>query len=410
MISPQNQARALGYLSAAPRVTTDPQAEASGPRSHVLGVIDAFQALGWEVHPFIVGDRMPKSVHSTQARDQISGGRLRTLGADFARLGMSAVNRRRAWQELGETVTVVYERFALLQALGPIFQRHGIPWILETSGPFFYEAKSERNSLVLTELARRKELAAYRNCDVLVCVSQSLKELILEHAAIEPDKIAVIPNGVDTDFFDPTAHSPIRLQPSGQMFTVGYVGSVIAWQSLDLLLQATAYLRHAEGLAIQLVIVGDGPARSKLVHLADDLKIGKSVTFAGLQPRATIPSYIAGFDIGYSGQNAMQIGRMYHSPLKLYEYLAMGKPVLASAYDDATAATQGGEFGQLFEPGDLDSLIDGLRRAYQQYETSKQRAHEIRCATIRHHSWRARIEQLLQIMEDQLHVTLPPNN
>nr|MDP9479668.1 hypothetical protein [Actinomycetota bacterium] len=52
----------LGYLSAAPRVSTRPDAEAGGPRSHVLGVIRAFESLGWSVNRFIVGDRMPKGV------------------------------------------------------------------------------------------------------------------------------------------------------------------------------------------------------------------------------------------------------------------------------------------------------------------------------------------------------------
>jgi len=96
----------------------------------------------------------------------------------------------------------MYERFAVLQALGWVFKRDGIPWILETSGLYSDEAKTERNSLVLTGVARRLEVFAYGRCDVLVCVSAALKELVVEKTGVDPEKILVVPNGVDAAFFD----------------------------------------------------------------------------------------------------------------------------------------------------------------------------------------------------------------
>lgn len=84
-----SQRRRLGYLSAAPRVATRADAEASGPRAHVLGVMDAFQTLGWEVHPFIVGDQMPRAVTHDSERT-LTTSTARTLVADIVRLGMGA--------------------------------------------------------------------------------------------------------------------------------------------------------------------------------------------------------------------------------------------------------------------------------------------------------------------------------
>lgn len=111
----------LGYLSGAPRVATSPDAETVGPRSHVLGVMKAFEALGWEVN------RVPRKWVTKGSERAVSGGLIRTLVADLTRLILSVVNARRAWQELGKQTDWVYERFASFQSLGWIFKRHGVP-------------------------------------------------------------------------------------------------------------------------------------------------------------------------------------------------------------------------------------------------------------------------------------------
>jgi glycosyltransferase involved in cell wall biosynthesis len=187
----------------------------------------------------------------------VSGGSFRTLVADLMRLALGPLNAWRAWRELGGRGGWVYERSAVLQAMGWIFKRDGGPWILETNAPLFYEAKVDRNSIVLSGLARWLELRAYRECDVLVCVSEALKEILVREAGLQPEKVVVVPNGVDTIFFDPNRYTPMRMFEG---FTIGFVGHLSAWQGLDLLLEALKDLR-AEGIDASLVVVGDGPMR-----------------------------------------------------------------------------------------------------------------------------------------------------
>ena len=389
----------LGYLSAAPRVSTRLDAEAGGPRSHVLGVIRAFEALGWKVERFIVGDRMPKGVAGGGSEKALSGSRARTLAADLARLALGAANAFRARRELSGKVDWVYERYAVLQALGWIFQRDGIPWILETSGLYSEEAKTERNSLVLTGVARKLEGFAYERCDVLVCVSQPLKELVVRKTGIREDKILVVPNGVDAAFFDPTLHEPRRLFEG---FTVGFVGSLLAWQGLDRLLHAVSALR-AEGLPICVAVVGDGPAREGWEGLAQKLGLSEeAVRFVGRAPLDEVPGYVAGFDVGFSGQQGMKIGAMYHSPLKLYEYLSMGKPIVATAYDDARNLVRDTGAGFLFKPGDTEDLKRALREAYRSRETFEEAGRRAREEVLRRHSWEARLKAMIPKVEEIL--------
>lgn len=391
--------RRLGYLSAAPRVSTRPDAEAGGPRSHVLGVVRAFEALGWRVERFIVGDRMPKGVAGGGSEKALSGSLVRTLAADLARLALGAFNALRARRELSGRVDWVYERYAVLQSLGWVFQKDGTPWVLETSGLYSDEAKTERKSLVLTGLARRLEVFAYRRCDVLVCVSQPLKELVVQKIGVPAEKILVVPNGVDAAFFDPALHEPRRLFDG---FTIGFVGSLLAWQGLDRLLHAVARLRE-EGLPVCVTVVGDGPAREVWEGLARELGLpGEAVRFVGRAPLDEVPGYIAGFDAGFSGQQGMKIGAMYHSPLKLYEYLSMGKPIIATRYDDARSLVQDTDAGFLFEPGDTEDLKRALREAYRSRETFEEAGRRAREEVVRRHSWQARLAAMIPKIEEIL--------
>jgi glycosyltransferase involved in cell wall biosynthesis len=385
--APRKNKLRIGYLSGAPRVSTRQDAESGGPRSHVRGVISAFRSLGYEVKPFIVGDQVPRQVARKSGR-AISATVAHALAADLGRLTFRLINARRAWRQLGGRVDWVYERFSACQALGMNFQRHGVPWILETNGPFYEEAKAERKSMVLTGLARRLELGAYRGCDVLVCVSPTLKDIVCAEAAIDNRKIVVVPNGVDSTVFDPQKHPAKRVFEG---FTIGFVGGLLAWQGLDLLLHALAELYEEKGLPIHLVIVGDGLMRKSWMKLADDLKLAARVIFVGRVNGDEVPSYIAGFDLGYSGQVQLQSGSMYHSPLKIYEYMAMEKPVLASAFDDAKRIIDEQETGFLFAPGNKEDLKRALVTAYQARGRVAVLGRAARSQIVARHSWAARV-------------------
>lgn len=389
------QTKKLGYLSGAPRVSTRANTEATGPRSHVLGVINAFKILGWEVFPYIVGDKVPeKIIHNSESK--LSRTKLNMFLADLVRLGLGILNAKKAWKEIGGNVDWVYERFASMQSLGLFFKKKGIPWILETNGPFFYEAKTERKSIFLDKLAKKIEISAYKNCGVLVCISQSLKEIVVRESGINPDKVLVIPNGVDTEVFDPNKYNGYRIFPD---FTIGFVGSLIAWQGLDYLIQAIADLRE-EGMIIHLTVVGDGPARNQWEKQVDTLNINDLVKFVGRVPATEVPNYIAGFDVCFSGQVNLKTEKMYHSPLKIYEYMSMSKPVIASDFNDARELIKGKGTGFLFNPGDLDNLKKVLREAYIKSNELPNMGKLSRENIIKNHSWVARMETMIPLVEN----------
>jgi glycosyltransferase involved in cell wall biosynthesis len=299
----------------------------------------------------------------------------------------------------------VYERGALLQAMGWVFQRRGVPWILETNSLQWKEAAEDRDSLVLQRTARRIEFASYRACDVLVPVSESLRDLLIDRG-IAPTKMVVVPNGVDTSFFDPSRHEPNRTFDDG--FVVGFVGALSEWQALPLLFRAVRTLRD-EGLDIRVRVVGDGHAREAWEEKARSLRLENYVDFVGYQPHEAVPSYIASFDVGYSGPVRLATGNMYMSPLKLYEYLAMKTPVVAAAYEDASRLLGDGA-GYLFEPESVQDLTRALREAYTDREEElRSRGEKGRALIESDHSWRARIRYLNDEVRRILNSSDPPD-
>ena len=374
----------LAYLSGAPRVTTRVGSDAAGPRAHVLGVIDGFERRGWTVDRYIVGDRMPDVV----ARDgeaMVSRNRAWTLVADLARVGLRYRHSRGAWRALGNRVDWVYERFALFQALGAPFAHRGIPWILETNALLTDEASRERNSVVLTRLAGRLERDAYHACTVLVAISEALADRLVADMGVPREKIAVVPNGVDVHRFDPSHVSARRSAPA---FTVLFVGSLTSWQGLDVLLHAASAVPDVE-----IAIAGDGPDRAALVALAQQLGVTSRVRFLGRVAPDDVPALVAGADVCYSGHSA------FRSPLKLYEYMAMGRPVISSSVPDAKSALVDGQSGFLFPPGDVERLTDALRQAYTARECLDVMGQRARREVVANHSWDARVAAICAHVE-----------
>jgi glycosyltransferase involved in cell wall biosynthesis len=381
----------IGYLSGAPRVSTRPEAEAAGPRSHVVGVIEGFKAQNWEVNPFIVGDRVPlKWIHSGSQKT-LQKNFLTRSAADIVRIGINLRNRRIAVRNLGSQMDWVYERLGAFQSLGRGFQRRGIPWILETNAPQFFEAQNDRDSVALGNLARKSEIEAYRRCDVLVAITDTLKEIIIQEAGIEERKIVVMPNGVNTNRFDPQRASPKRFFDYP---TIIFVGGVRTWQGLSLLITAISELQKVD-IQYGLIIVGDGPAMPQCKTLVEKHHLHDQVKFLGRVPWEEVPNYIASGDLGYSGRIRPKFGQIYFSPLKLYEYQAMGKPVIAAAQQDAKSVLIPEQTGFLFDPENLEDLIAALHRAYQVRSDWPKMGEQARKIILNKHSWENRIREFI---------------
>ncbi len=370
-------------LCGSPKVSFRAPLREPGAVTYLKGILEGLSDNGYRVQTFLFGDHLPLK----NRRIDVGKGAPPWWwgGVDLARLALRPALRRWVHHRFsGSLPELVYEQYAPFQALGEVFRRQGIPWILATHSLMFEEAR-EMGTLKLWKLERRYELAAYHACDWLVVISEHLKQQLVE-VGIPEEKILVMPNAISRTW----VRTPDRVhRPFAEGFVVGFVGSLYPWQGLDLLLEAVHELRLA-GHDLRVVVVGSGPVESSLKALAKRLGLQTAVHFHPPVPREELAAWIAGFDVGFSGHRDP-----FRSPLKIYEYLALGKPVVVTPTEDVERFFSRLPWVRTFMPGDREGLKEALYRFFQVRDHLSRQAETIRQHMRTHHVWGVRLRGLL---------------
>ncbi len=261
------------------------------------------------------------------------------------------------------TPDVLYERYNLFFHAGMwLKKRLGLPMLLEVNAPLV-EERAAHSNLALNGFAHRSERSIWRAADKVLAVTDVLAEHVIE-AGVSPEKIDVIHNGVSDDFLAPHCGQGIRLKYGlDDKLVLGFTGFMRSWHGVD---RAIRFLAQSDRKDLHLFLVGDGPAKDELQELATELGVMAQVTFAGTIGRDTLPDYIAAFDI------ALQPAVVsYASPLKLFEYMALGKPVVAPSSANIKEILTQGEDGILFDKSDENAFDHALKSLVENQELRK---------------------------------------
>jgi len=248
---------------------------------------------------------------------------------------------------------LLYERYSLHTPAGLLAKALGrVPLLLEVNAPLA-EERARFDGLALPWLARAVERAIWRRADRVLVVSEVLAGRV-RTAGVLADRIVVTPNGVDLARLDaapPEAEARRALGLEGRL-VLGFVGFVKAWHGLAAVLDWLARSPRPEAV---LVVAGDGPARPDLERRAADLGLGERVRFLGIVPRERIAAVIRSFDI------ALQPAVVdYAAPLKLVEYMALGRAILAPDSANIRQILRHGESAWLVPPEGLHAGLDRL--------------------------------------------------
>jgi len=211
------------------------------------------------------------------------------------------------------------------------------------------------------------EIEVANACDQVLTITAGLKQMLIDEG-VEPEKITVVPNGVDTEIFQPI---PRDEQLASQLGIkdgpiIGYVGSLVHYEGLDLLLKAIGKIKQDGKLDGQVLIVGDGNEREKLEKIAANEGIADSCIFTGRVDFKDINRYYSVIDIAPFPRTSHEVCEMV-SPLKPFEAMAMGKRVICSNVAALEEIIEEGVNGELFEKGDVTSLTDVLSRVLDEY-------------------------------------------
>jgi glycosyltransferase involved in cell wall biosynthesis len=204
-------------------------------------------------------------------------------------------------------------------------------------------------------LQRRRDLLNLRWCTKAFVISPGLAtRLMIACPDLDPNKLAILPSGANTELFAPLPPSRCRRQlglaPSGRY--VGFVGTLLSHQGIDVLIDAAAEMdTPPEGCTF--VIIGEGPMRGPWQEAAARRGLGERFLFPGEVPYADVPTWLSAMDLCVAPYRRSAGLR---SPVKIFDYLACGKPVVASQIPGTTDVFEGVPAVLLVAPEDPSAL------------------------------------------------------
>lgn len=245
----------------------------------------------------------------------------------------------------------IYERYSLWSDAGMAFARRaGIPGILEVNSPLLEEQRIYRE-LPLEQEAERVLRTVLSDADTVIAVSPGVKSWLSTFTS-STSHIHVVANGVNlARFAVPRA--------SHSQMTIGFLGTLKPWHGLHSLAAAFTLL-CARGSNAQLSIIGDGPELSAIRHQLQRQGLLPYVRFSGAVPPDQVPALLAEMDIAVAPYP--QLAGFYFSPLKIYEYMAAGLPIITTRVGHLADVITAEKTGLLVDPDSPPALCAALER------------------------------------------------
>ncbi|MFB7800234.1 glycosyltransferase family 4 protein [Isoptericola sp. NPDC056134] len=291
----------------------------------------------------------------------------------------------------GEGLDLVYERYSLWGTAATAWADDArVPSVLEVNAPLVAEQRTHRE-LVDEAAAERCARAAVGAATAVVAVSGPVAAWAADRAGEHPGKVHVLANGVDTARIVPAAGRCWGRQET-TAFTVLFVGTLKPWHGLDVLIDAFAGVR-ARVPDARLLLVGDGPEREAVLARADTLGVADAVEHAGAVAPSEVPALLHRADVAVAPYPALD--DFYFSPLKVYEYLAAGLPVVASAVGELPDALEHGDAGVLVPPGRAAALADAIVALAHDDDRRAALGARAREVAVERHDWSAVVRRAL---------------
>ena len=385
------------------RSTPGPGTQAGGAASHIKGVVEGLTALGADVQ-IISNDEIagfdaskyrftiipPETVGATRALFDIHNNLV------FTRAAVRVVERADAPPDF------IYQRYARFSWAGVVAaNRVQRPLFLEYNGSEVWVGRhwDHVGSLDLLERYEKLNLRAAAR----IFVVSDVERKNLEDRGVPAAKIVVNPNGVDTELFRPGiggAEVRRELGIGDWEIVAGFVGTFGPWHGVVQLADAIKLI--PANLPLRFVLVGSGSLHGEVERLLQSDAESRRVIFTGTIPHERVPSLLDACDILVSPHIPLADGsNFFGSPTKIFEYMAMGKGIVASRLGQIGEVLANNETALLTEPANVPELARAIVNLAESRDLRERLGARAREVAVQQHTWTRNAERVLQAY-DQL--------
>ncbi|MEM7294267.1 MAG: glycosyltransferase family 4 protein, partial [Pseudomonadota bacterium] len=243
-----------------------------------------------------------------------------------------------------------------------------------------------RNSRLLTswtESVEHQELFLSQGC---FCVSEEIAQYV--RSIDYPGQCRVVPNGVDTGQFKPDSQIKreirARLSIPDSSTVIGYVGSFKQWHNLPLTVDVIKHLRD-QGFDVCLLLIGSGLEKDATLDYCRLQGVLETVVSLDSIAHDDIHNYLGAMDIALMTYNTSQ--SFYFSPLKMFEYMAMGIPIVSTGIGQIADILGNNDAGILIDDPDISTFSQAIENLIREPELLAHYAKQSRDLAVNEYSW-----------------------
>ena len=290
---------------------------------------------------------------------------------------------------------VIYARISSPPTISPLILSKllKIAYVVEINGLGLNELKLSNAPELTIQLYKISEKLNYKHAKKIVAVTQGIKEGIMELYNLPDEKIVVIENGVNTDLFKPL-NKDVKYGLDENYNYVGFSGSFSRWHGIeDLVKSAPLILKEVKNT--KFLLIGDGLMKKKIVQMVNDLNLTDNFIFINRVPYEEVPKYVNIFDVCVILKKKDIPG----SPLKLWEYMACGKPVIATNTQDFKVLKECNA-GILVDPEKPEDIADAIITLLKNKELREEMGKNGRKYVVENRSWESVAREVEKVMEE----------
>ncbi|MBK8847680.1 MAG: glycosyltransferase family 4 protein [Bacteroidetes bacterium] len=297
--------------------------------------------------------------------------------------------------------SVIYQRYSQFNYSGVWLKHHlKMPLVLEFNGSEVWAMKNwGSGKMIHSILLERIERLNLQHADLIVVVSENLKNDLVA-SGVEAAKILVTPNGVSLTKFNTQLKSAVvreRYQLQ-EKFIFGFIGTFGEWHGVVELAKAivSLFTAHTELRdKIRFLLIGNGNLLPLVKKIIADATCTPYVTYTGAVPQNTSPEHLAACDVLVSPHIQNTDGtKFFGSPTKLFEYMALGKPIIASDLEQIGVILKHNYSALLVPPGDIEALANSFYEMYINFETYKQLGKNAYTTVAENYTWAHHVRKI----------------